>query len=101
MRCTGGFKNQSEAELIAAIYAECSKLDTNGKWKEDNMETLTAKKYGIYGRSMAYFNINSGGVQTSVYSRLHVNEPADALVMRYTRFSARWSSCQSSRRTRW
>lgn len=48
------------------------------------METLTAKKYGIYGRSMAYFNINSGGVQTSVYSRLHVNEPADALVMRYT-----------------
>ena len=80
----GGFKNQSEAELIAAIYAECSKLDTNGKWDEDNMETLTAKKYGIYGRSMAYFNINSGGVQTSVYSRLHVNEPADALVMRYT-----------------
>lgn len=80
----GGFNNQSEAELIAAIYAECSRLDTNGKWKEDNMETLTAKKYGIYGRSMAYFNINSGGVQTSVYSRLHVNEPADALVMRYT-----------------
>lgn len=80
----GGFNNQSEAELIAAIYAECSRLDTNGKWKEDNMETFTAKKYGIYGRSMAYFNINSGGVQTSVYSRLHVNEPADALVMRYT-----------------
>lgn len=83
-KALGGFKNQSEAELIAAIYAECSRLDTNGKWKEDNMETLTAKKYGIYGRSMAYFNINSGGVQTSVYSRLHVNEPADALVMRYT-----------------
>lgn len=83
-KALGGFKMQSEAELIAAIYAECSKLDTNGKWKEDNMETLTAKKYGIYGRSMAYFNINSGGVQTSVYSRLHVNEPADALVMRYT-----------------
>ena len=83
-KALGGFKNQSEAELIAAIYAECSKLDTNGKWKEDNMETLTAKKYGIYRRSMAYFNINSGGVQTSVYSRLHVNEPADALVMRYT-----------------
>lgn len=83
-KALGGFKNQSEAELIEAIYTECSKLDNNGKWKEDNMETLTAKKYGIYGRSMAYFNINSGGVQTSVYSRLHVNEPADALVMRYT-----------------
>ena len=79
----GGFKNQSEAELIAAIYAECSRLDPNGMYKEGNMETLTATKYGVYGRSMAYFNVNGGGVQTSVYSRLHVNEPADALVMRY------------------
>ena len=79
----GGFKNQSEAELIAAIYAECSRLDPNGMYKKDNMETLTATKYGVYGRSMAYFNVNGGGVQTSVYSRLHVNEPADALVMRY------------------
>ena len=84
----GGFRNQSEAELIAAIYAECSRLDPNGKYDKDNMETLTAKKYGIYGRSMAYFNVNGGGVQTSVYSRLHVNEPADALVMRYQNISA-------------
>lgn len=83
-RSLGGFKNQSEAELIAAIYAECSRLDPVGKYKEDNMDTYTAQKYGVYGRSMAYFNVNSGGVQTSVYSRLHVNEPADALVMRYT-----------------
>ena len=83
----GGFKNQSEAELIAAIYAECSRLDPNGKYEKDNMETLTAKKYGIYGRSMAYFNVNGGGVQTAVYSRLHVNEPADALVMRYQNIS--------------
>ena len=84
----GGFKNQSEAELIAAIYAECSRLDPSGKYKDDNMETLTAKKYGTYGRSMAYFNVNGGGVQTSVYSRLHVNEPADALVMRYSNTNA-------------
>lgn len=82
-RSLGGFKNQSEAELIAAIYAECSRLDPAGKYKEDNMDTYTAQKYGVYGRSMAYFNVNSGGVQTSVYSRLHVNEPSDALVMRY------------------
>ena len=82
-KALGGFKNQSEAELIAAIYAECSRLDPNGMYKEGNMETLTATKYGVYGRSMAYFNVNGGGVQTSVYSRLHVNEPADALVMRY------------------
>lgn len=82
-RSLGGFKNQSEAELIAAIYAECSRLDPVCKYKEDNMDTYTAQKYGVYGRSMAYFNVNSGGVQTSVYSRLHVNEPSDALVMRY------------------
>lgn len=82
-RSLGGFKNQSEAELIAAIYAECSRLDPVGKYEEDNMDTYTAQKYGVYGRSMAYFNVNSGGVQTSVYSRLHVNEPSDALVMRY------------------
>lgn len=82
-RSLGGFKNQSEAELIAAIYAECSRLDPVGKYKKDNMDTYTAQKYGVYGRSMAYFNVNSGGVQTSVYSRLHVNEPSGALVMRY------------------
>ena len=76
----GGFKMQSETELIQAIYAECSKLETQYK----DMQNLTASKYGIKDRSMAYFNANSGGVQTAVYSRLHVNEPADALVMRYS-----------------
>ncbi len=80
----GGFKNQSEAELISAIYAESSKLDAAGKYKEGNMENLTASKYGIKDRSMTYFSANSGGVQTAVYSRLHVNEPSDALVMRYS-----------------
>lgn len=80
----GGFKNQSEAELIAAIYAECSKLDASGTYREGNMENLTASKYGIKDRSMTYFSANSGGVQTAVYSRLHVNEPSDALVMRYS-----------------
>ena len=80
----GGFKLQSEAELIQAIYAECSKLET--KYKD--MQNLTASKYGIKDRSMAYFNANSGGVQTAVYSRLHVNEPSDALVMRYSNTSS-------------
>ena len=80
----GGFKMQSEAELIQAIYAECSKLEP----KYADMQNLTASKYGIKGSSMAYFNANSGGVQTAVYSRLHVNEPADALVMRYSNTNA-------------
>lgn len=79
----GGFNNQSETEIIAAIYRECSKLDPVGKYLEGNMETLTATKYGIKGRSLAYFSANGGGVQTAVYSRLHVNEPSDAIVMRY------------------
>jgi len=80
----GGFKMQSEAELIQAIYAECSKLEP----KYADMQNLTASKYGIKNSSMAYFNANSGGVQTAVYSRLHVNEPADALVMRYSNTNA-------------
>ena len=80
----GGFKLQSEAELIQAIYAECSKLEP----KYADMQNLTASKYGIKNNSMAYFNANSGGVQTAVYSRLHVNEPADALVMRYSNTNA-------------
>ncbi len=80
----GGFKMQSEAELIQAIYAECSKLEP----KYADMQNLTASKYGIKNNSMAYFNANSGGVQTAVYSRLHVNEPADALVMRYSNTNA-------------
>lgn len=84
----GGFKMQSEAELIDAIYKECSKLDEEGKYDSGNMETLTASKYGVKGRSMTYFSANSGGVQTAVYSRLHVNEPSDALVMRYSNTSS-------------
>ena len=79
----GGFKMQSEPELIQAIYAECSKLDTTNH----DMQTQTAAKYGVSDRSMAYFSANSGGVQTAVYRRLHVNEPADALVMRYANVS--------------
>ena len=47
----GGFKNQSEAQLIQAIYAECSKLDDTPAKK--TMSGDTAEKYGISGRSMA------------------------------------------------
>lgn len=75
----GGFKMQSEAELIEAIYAECSKLDN--KYKD--MQTQLSDRYGVKNRSMAYYSAADGDVQSSVYSRLHINEPADALVMRY------------------
>ena len=80
----GGFANQSEAELIAAIYAESSKLDN----LYDDMKTQLSDRYGVKGRSMAYFSRSGGDVQSSVYSRLHINEPADALVMRYQNTAA-------------
>ena len=82
----GGFKNQSEAQLIQAIYAECSRLDKTPEPKR--MTGDAASKYGVSGQSMAYFSANSGDVQLSVYSRLHVNEPADALVMLYANSDA-------------
>ena len=70
---------QSEAELSEAIYTECSKLDN--KYKD--MQTQLSDRYGVKNRSMAYYSAADGEVQSSVYSRLHINEPADALVMRY------------------
>lgn len=82
----GGFKNQSEAQLIQAIYDECSRLDDTPAKK--TMSGDTAEKYGISGQSMAYFSANSGDVQVSVYRRLSVNEPADALVMLYANSDA-------------
>lgn len=82
----GGFKNQSEEELITAIYAECSKLDKVPDSK-NVMTDSVAYKYGVGGQSMAYFSGCSGDVQISVYRRLHVNEPADALVMLYEKSS--------------
>ena len=80
----GGFKNQSEAEIIQAIYAECSKLDkAPSSDLERRMSGSTAGKYGVAGQTMAYFVGSSGDVQLSVYARLHINEPADAVVMLY------------------
>ena len=85
----GGFRNQSEAQLIQAIYDECSRLSAAPEAdKRKRMSGETAEKYGISGQSMAYFSGNSGDVQLSVYRRLHVNEPADALVMLYANSDA-------------
>lgn len=78
----GSFKMQSEAELIEAIYTECSKLAEDIP-KYRDMQTQLSDRYGVKNRSMAYYSAADGDVQSSVYSRLHINEPADALVMRY------------------
>ena len=85
----GGFQNQSEAQLIQAIYDECSRLSAAPETDtKKQMSGDTAEKYGVDGESMAYFSGNSGDVQLSVYRRLHVNEPADALVMLYANSEA-------------
>ena len=83
----GGFANQPEAQLIQAIYAECSRLVTPDGLRQENGKTgptmsgNTANKYGTAGLILRYFYGCSGDVQMSVYRRLAVNEPADALVM--------------------
>lgn len=85
----GGFQNQSEAQLIQAIYDECSRLSaTPSESVKQRMSGDTADKYGVSGQSMAYFIGSAGDVQLSVYRRLHVNEPADALVMLYANSQA-------------
>ena len=83
----GGFANQPEAQLIQAIYDECSRLVTADGLRQENgrtgpaMSGDTANKYGTAGLILRYFFGCSGDVQMGVYRRLAVNEPADALVM--------------------
>lgn len=80
----GGFKNQSESELINAIYAESGKLTTDSAAR---MSGSTADKYGVTGKSLAYYTGCSGDVQLGVYIRLNINEPADAQIMLYNNTS--------------
>ena len=74
----GGFANQPESELIDAIYAESGSVIDNGKTK---MSGATAERYGVSGKTMAWYGGCSGDVQLGVYIRLRVNEPADAQAM--------------------
>ena len=74
----GGFKNQPESELIDAIYAESGGVVDGGKTK---MSGTTAERYGVSGKTMAYYGGCSGDVQLGVYIRLRINEPADAQAM--------------------
>ena len=74
----GGFKNQPEAELIDAIYAESGRLTTDAA---TTMSGATAERYGVSGKALAYYTGCSGEVQLGVYLRLRVNEPAKAQAM--------------------
>lgn len=73
----GGFANQNEADIIQAIYAECSEVRAP-KAGESTMSGSTAEKYGVAGKVLSWFSGNSGDVQLGVYLRLGINEPARA-----------------------
>ena len=83
----GGFANQSEGDLIMAIYNESGRVVTPGELKSENgasaatMNGMTADKYNVDGNILRYWYGSSSAVQMSVYRRLNVNEPSDALSM--------------------
>ena len=79
----GGFANQPETELITAIYAESSK--TRAPESDENIMTgVTARKYGVEGQTMHYYNGSSSEIQLGVFLRLRINEPAKAQNMLVT-----------------
>lgn len=75
----GGFANQPESQLIDAIYAECSKFEPTAG--ANYMSGVDSRKYGTEGKTLAYFYGASGDIQTGVYIRLAINEPAEAQVL--------------------
>ena len=83
----GGFANQSEGDLIMAIYNESGRVVTPQELYDENkgsaatMDGMTADKYNVDGKILRYWFGSSSAVQMSVYRRLNVNEPADALSM--------------------
>lgn len=74
----GGFSGKTERQLIAAIYAECGMVvstppDANSIPISASSET--AQKYGLVGKYMRYYSLNSSSVQVGVWLRLNINEP--------------------------
>ena len=78
MDSLGGFTNQPESTLINAIYAESGRLTDTGSIK---MTGPSARRYGVEGKSLAYYSSCSSDVQLGVYIRLRINEPANAQAM--------------------
>lgn len=88
----GGFANQAERDIIMAIYAQSGRVVTDSELRTelgskypssgvDSMNGSLADKYNVDGNILRYWYGSSSGVQTAVYRRLNVNEPADALAM--------------------
>jgi|GEM_PF-4643281 len=76
----GGFAGKTERELIAAIYAECGAVVTTppsaNSIKMDSSSSI-AVQYGLVGKYMKYYSLNSSSIQASVWRRLNVYEPND------------------------
>lgn len=81
----GGFANQPETDIIAAIYAESSSTRFPAAEDETNVMTgTTAQKYGVDGQLMHYYRGSSPEIQLGVFLRLRINEPARAQHMLVT-----------------
>lgn len=80
----GGFANQPETEIIAAIYAESSKTRFPEEGETKVMTGVTARKYGVEGQLMHYYRGSSPDIQLGVFLRLRINEPARAQNMLVT-----------------
>ena len=81
----GGFANQPETEIIAAIYAESSRTRLPEAEDETNfMSGTTAQKYGVEGQLLHYYRGSSPEIQLGVFLRLRINEPARAQHMLVT-----------------
>ena len=81
----GGFANQPETDIIAAIYAESSRTRFPETEDETNFMTgTTAQKYGVEGQLMHYYRGSSPEIQLGVFLRLRINEPARAQHMLVT-----------------
>lgn len=81
----GGFANQPETDIIAAIYAESSSTRFPAAEDETNVMTgTTAQKYGVDGQLMHYYRGSSPEIQLGVFLRLRINEPARAQNMLVT-----------------
>lgn len=85
----GGFANQAEGDLIMAIYNESGRVvdaatlasETKGGTAKAIMHGTLAGKYNVDDLILRYWYGSSAGVQLSVYRRLAINEPSDALSM--------------------
>ena len=81
----GGFANQPETDIIAAIYAESSLTRFPEAKDETNVMTgTTAQKYGVDGQLLHYYRGSSPEIQLGVFLRLRINEPARAQHMLVT-----------------